>query len=368
MARQSISDDLYKRRKADVGKSTANETSESDTDTDDEDLISNDSLGLPPPSSDRRKWWLDGDNKLARSDVAPPKNRDGIPMALNPRRPANPFTPTEEQDWVSIPRSLSHMSMSTTLSSSPYEHINMSMISTSGSSPTPRRLIHPSSLSSATSNAPPPGNGFGSATGSKDGDWRDRLARLDTGGSQPPPPPLPRRQPATAVLSGGSGQVNGDAKSPAPALRTPSSAISLLSQAHSHGSVKGAPPPVAKKPAHLSSPRSNQGDTSSTGIPINFAARTAVDSASLASRPATQAAGSVSSSWTQPSAPPAPPKPASMAGAKTLPGMMAGGGGLGYRSPKLGGGRNVDDLLGSLGDDDVELSSWGALQPDPAPQ
>ena len=70
-------------------------------DTDDEDLLGYESVepGLPPASSDRRKWWLD--NGLpARSRVQPPSN-DHFP---NPKRPSNPFTPSPEPDWVDVKR------------------------------------------------------------------------------------------------------------------------------------------------------------------------------------------------------------------------------------------------------------------------
>lgn len=54
-----ISNDLYQKRRAVVGDSTANTHAEF---TDDEDLMGYDPIepGLPPASSDKRKWWLDG--------------------------------------------------------------------------------------------------------------------------------------------------------------------------------------------------------------------------------------------------------------------------------------------------------------------
>ncbi len=56
--KEQISHDLYEKRRSDVGNTTANSKL---VDTDDEDLIGYDSIapGLPPASSDRRKWWLD---------------------------------------------------------------------------------------------------------------------------------------------------------------------------------------------------------------------------------------------------------------------------------------------------------------------
>ncbi|RMZ82951.1 hypothetical protein DV737_g1751, partial [Chaetothyriales sp. CBS 132003] len=56
--------------------------------------------GLPPASSDRRKWWLD-DHKGAASQLAPP----GPNMVLNPKRPGNPWRDgPEEEDWVQVER------------------------------------------------------------------------------------------------------------------------------------------------------------------------------------------------------------------------------------------------------------------------
>ncbi|KAK5943564.1 Inositol-1,4,5-trisphosphate 5-phosphatase 1 [Knufia obscura] len=55
--------------------------------------------GLPPASSDRRKWWFDGD-KPVTSQVKPPQ--DG--MKLNPDRNGNPWREGGEEDWVMVDR------------------------------------------------------------------------------------------------------------------------------------------------------------------------------------------------------------------------------------------------------------------------
>ena len=57
--KESLSQEIYARRRADIGDTTANATNEDIAD--DEDLIGYDSIApeLPPASSDRRKWWLD---------------------------------------------------------------------------------------------------------------------------------------------------------------------------------------------------------------------------------------------------------------------------------------------------------------------
>ena len=56
--KESLSREIYAKRRADVGDTTANARN---GEHDDEDLIGYDSIapGLPPASSDRRKWWLD---------------------------------------------------------------------------------------------------------------------------------------------------------------------------------------------------------------------------------------------------------------------------------------------------------------------
>lgn len=57
--------------------------------------------GLPPASSDKHKWWLDG-NKGARSIIRPPQEN----MALNKNREANPWKDSGEDDWVEVERPL----------------------------------------------------------------------------------------------------------------------------------------------------------------------------------------------------------------------------------------------------------------------
>ena len=62
-----ISHDLYERRRLELSGPTA-DIHMVDTD-DDEDIIGYDSIdpGLPPASSDRRKWWLDNGNYISVS-------------------------------------------------------------------------------------------------------------------------------------------------------------------------------------------------------------------------------------------------------------------------------------------------------------
>ncbi|KAF1815555.1 hypothetical protein P152DRAFT_410490 [Eremomyces bilateralis CBS 781.70] len=155
--KDKLSAELYNHRRTTVGDRTANTNEE---DTDDEDLIGYESIepGLPPASSDRRKWWLDN-GALARVTVKAP----GKEYSLNPNRPSNPFAPTSEPDWVRISPSNLDMDMH-----SPPKQI-------------PRKL-------------PPPYHSSSSQTS------------ISNGKSNTPTPPAPRRSQATS--------------SPAQSLRT----------------------------------------------------------------------------------------------------------------------------------------------------
>ena len=238
--RESISQELYLRRKAEVGDATAHLGIGEDTD--DEDLIGYDAIepGLPPASSDRQKWWLDN-KQPARAAVPVPKGRPGQAIGLNPNRPSNPFPHTEEPDWISIPRSSSKASLSS-MSSSPFEKVSLpNAMSSSASNNTPRRL-------------PPPYDPTGLPA--KVG----RMTVNDDHGSRggidtPPPPPPPRRQtgamsPAAAAVMGTG--LNRTQTQPLPPPLRPTSATSNTSSQLSQQLKNGkAPPPIAKKPAYL---------------------------------------------------------------------------------------------------------------------
>ncbi|KAL4974356.1 SacI homology domain-containing protein [Aspergillus desertorum] len=53
--------------------------------------------GLPPPSSDHRKWWLDNGAPV-KSSIRPPAKD----YTLNEYRTSNPFSPSESFEWVPI--------------------------------------------------------------------------------------------------------------------------------------------------------------------------------------------------------------------------------------------------------------------------
>ena len=95
---------LYRRRAKEV-KPRADEDSEGELEeeSDIEEMTGYQSIqeGLPPASSDRRKWWLDGD-KSASSRIIPPKPG----MKLNANRPGNPWRDgvDETDDWIHVER------------------------------------------------------------------------------------------------------------------------------------------------------------------------------------------------------------------------------------------------------------------------
>ena len=90
--KQRLNQESYQRRREDIGDTIV----DGEHDEPDEDLIGYDAVapGLPPASSDRRKWWLD-DQLPARSNIETPHKH----AILNNRRPQNPFSPTGEPVW-----------------------------------------------------------------------------------------------------------------------------------------------------------------------------------------------------------------------------------------------------------------------------
>ncbi|KAJ1331578.1 synaptojanin [Microdochium nivale] len=250
--RDKLSHQLYERRRADIGQSVATLLSE-DSD-EDEDLIGYDPIepGLPPASSDQQRWWLDN-GKMAQSSVAAPRGpQDNSIMTLNPKRPANPFTPTEEPDWVAVPRADSRLSSFSSLSSSPYEHVLQSTQLAGGTSNViPRKL-------------PPP---------YEPGKLSAQLGRMqlaeETNMPKPKvevaPPPPPRR--GTGGPTNASSSTTSSSTSYGNPGLVPSNGTGNSTSAQDGSRSK--PPPVARKPAHLSttSPSTSPGpgDTSFSG-------------------------------------------------------------------------------------------------------
>lgn len=86
--------ELYAKRNRQLRDNLDVEEEESD---DYDDLNESIAPGLPPASSDKKKWWMDGD-KPVTSRVAPPQ--DG--MKLNPNRNGNPWRDGGEDEWVMV--------------------------------------------------------------------------------------------------------------------------------------------------------------------------------------------------------------------------------------------------------------------------
>ncbi|KAG5929728.1 hypothetical protein E4U42_004887 [Claviceps africana] len=309
--RETISRELYQRRKADVGDATAH-LGEGE-DSDDGDLIGYDSVepGLPPASSDRQKWWLDN-GQPARAQVMVPNGRDGLPMALNPHRPSNPFGQTDEPDWVSVPRSSPGIS---SLSSSPYEKVSLPMAAAALTSSRQglaglhqhhvgRKQLPPpfdaSKLPAQVGARKAVDNGYKDDVDDDNDDDNDddgkrvnihdhRPGTTSPLSLPPPPPPPPRRQAVNASKpspSPGPSFFSGarpDRTQTPPSLPTTppcttgaaaASQAPQLSQQHTSKSSKSgrSPPPVGKKPAHLttgipSSPLQPQSESGTASTP-----------------------------------------------------------------------------------------------------
>jgi SacI homology domain/Endonuclease/Exonuclease/phosphatase family len=96
---------LYRRRAKEVKSRIRDDGTEEENEegSDIEELMGYQSIqeGLPPASSDRRKWWLDGE-KGASSRLEPP--RPG--MKLNANRAGNPWKDgtDDTDDWVQVER------------------------------------------------------------------------------------------------------------------------------------------------------------------------------------------------------------------------------------------------------------------------
>ncbi|KAI9674662.1 MAG: inositol polyphosphate 5-phosphatase [Caeruleum heppii] len=93
--KEQLSREIYERRRREVGGFMASTRAD---ETEDEDLFGYDAIapGLPPASSDRQKWWLDNGLPV-RSNIRPPE----AGLIPNPKRPSNPFTPSDVPEWIS---------------------------------------------------------------------------------------------------------------------------------------------------------------------------------------------------------------------------------------------------------------------------
>jgi hypothetical protein len=97
--REKLAREIYEKKKNMIGDVLGGDV-EQYLDTDGKRMLFRGVANVvPPPSSDKRKWWLDH-NASSRVDIPKPPG-DG--WQLNPNRPTNPFDPTTESDWIKIP-------------------------------------------------------------------------------------------------------------------------------------------------------------------------------------------------------------------------------------------------------------------------
>jgi endonuclease/exonuclease/phosphatase family metal-dependent hydrolase len=220
--KDQISNELYNKRREFIGDHTANYKGD---DSDDDSLYGYESVepGLPPASSDKRKWWLDN-GLLARSTVKPPSDSH-IP---NPARPSNPFSPTTEPDWVKVER---EDAMSSSTPSSVYSvssQASQATTATTKSESAPRKLPPPYKLEDSAPEKP-------SRPATFDGNAIDGKVHLKQTLRKPAPPPKP------GLLRSDTGPSTTSTKSVPPPPPEPRRTSNILSSAAS--SVSFPPPP-----------------------------------------------------------------------------------------------------------------------------
>lgn len=327
--REALSREIYERRRAQLDGASANNPNE---DSDDEDLIGYDSIepGLPPASSDTRKWWLDN-GQPARSTIQPPQKGH----VLNPNRPSNPYTPTDEPDWVTVPRQQS---------------------TTKVAPPPPDPRLSRSQTTNGTRKLPPAFIGSTSVSG-----ITQSLAQQ------------------SLVDSSTSGQVSRDRSQSNTTNRR-------LSTSTTSSVAKKAAPPVARKPIHLvsspsltSSPTLSTVSSASTSRPERTPQKirsTVVDHTGFAPPPrrTTDARSTVGAGYGRSdnddkstardySDPPPPPQPRRPGAAKIGDVNIANGSGPHDegRRPMLPPRKATGDLLGS--DEGIQIEGWETLRP-----
>ncbi|KAF7194949.1 Inositol-1,4,5-trisphosphate 5-phosphatase 1 [Pseudocercospora fuligena] len=222
-----ISSELYAKRRTVVGSHTASQMAESD----DESLYGYDSVenGLPPASSEKRKWWLDN-GMPARSTVAPPSTGH----VLNPARPSNPWTPTNEPDWVQVEKPGSPSSRPTSSYGQPRNGASVPAQSES----VPRRLpppLKPGEGLASRSSQPP------NADGAADDESLHRMQLKQT--LRKPAPPKPNKP---SLLRSESQASTASASTKAVAPPPPQARRSVNSPAPATSSVV-PPPPEARR-------------------------------------------------------------------------------------------------------------------------
>ncbi|EXJ96369.1 hypothetical protein A1O1_01495 [Capronia coronata CBS 617.96] len=234
--KETLTKKLYSKRakemKIHAGDELADAIEEISSEEDDNESVTGyESIqeGLPPASSDKRKWWLDG-NRAARSTIRPPQED----MMLNKNREGNPWREGGEDEWVKVERP------------PVMDNINInSMPSSRASSKKPepppargtRRMVPPAWEGERASSSSP----------QQKGETSTETKPLQ---QQPPPPTLSTRgvsASGTDTASATSSPVRSPAKSLGDAAQPPSRSRSTSIAP----SEKKRPPPKPAKPSTL---------------------------------------------------------------------------------------------------------------------
>ena len=256
--KDELTNKLYRRRAKEVKpRGRDGSESEAEGESDIEELTGYQSIqeGLPPASSDRRKWWLDGD-RTASSRVGPPKPG----MKLNASRPGNPWRDGADEidDWIHVERpSVDNESPQSVQTESPRQKPE----------PPPsrgsRRMVPPpwegertasqSTMKTVASKegvsmppAPPPSRTAMSGRGRTQSSTS--IASINSV-SKKPPPPKPVKP---SALTGTASNTNSPMPSPAPALPERTASISeppLITMIDNdyNGDNDDRPPPLPRR-------------------------------------------------------------------------------------------------------------------------
>ncbi|KAK8244636.1 SacI homology domain-containing protein [Phyllosticta capitalensis] len=357
---------LYQKRKGMVGHATATGSQESS----DEDLIGYDPIDptLPPASSDRRKWWFDN-GKPSGPTIQPP----GDDFAPNPNRPSNPWTASDEPDWVKVapgpkqpppppaPRGTT---------------ANRTRTPSAASTASGRRILPPP-LEPTRINTPPLLPARSNSTASNANRPIPSLPPRRAGtfgfdGSTPPP--ASKIQPTSAPISRKASPPAVVPRKPTPPGVPPHQHKDLARSAStsstgSTGSVrrKPAPPTIPKKPGNLVGVATGTSSASSpppvTSSPVSLP----LHSKSFGQTPSSNELASAAAAKKKTFAPPpdlaSSPKPAAVGGNANANGSVGGAKKDKAPPPPLPKPRRGNGLMDDREEEMDQLGGWEVLRP-----
>ncbi|KPI35313.1 Inositol-1,4,5-trisphosphate 5-phosphatase 1 [Cyphellophora attinorum] len=335
---------LYQKRAREV-KTAANMATEGeDDDSDDlssdiEDTVGYEAIeaGLPPASSDKRKWWLDN-NRTVRADIKPPA-KDSM---LNPQRKSNPWssaaTGAEDDDWIQVekPSTTSNGNGAAKVKPEPPPPRNTSNAAQFRSGDARVASSSPASQQQAKQRMLPPaweGERFVSSSTATDGPAPALPARVTSNGTgllrsastatktPPPQPPVPRNSTPTPFSRQDRTASIASTTSSASYATPPSTSAGPTSNA---SGVLKRPPPKPTKPSVLaatsaegSASNSRTVSASSTGTVLTkpiLGANVPLTDSSRSSSVASNSNGAL-----RKPVPPLPPQPSSSSSAQRQP-------------------------------------------------